>query len=395
MSRSSPRVALLLVSVGDLSGSGGTERQFTELFEHLRDREHADITLVTSSAGLAQLQATRRLQSTAGVIALDLGSRPARTKAGIAALTAKLLWEVGRNRWDVVHICQPTPSYVPMAAIVSRLPARWRPRLAMTVVDCTLAHNLRAPAPAADLYERQVVEAHRLYFNRVRLDGIYSWYRAFADSARALGLAADAEITAANYCFTDTSRFQPGDKQRQVIFAGRLSVQKRPLLFVEAVASLVQRHPAVADGWQFLIYGSGPLEPAVRQRIAELDLTSRLEVTKTADMAPVFARSKLLVSPQAYENFTSLAMLEAMAAGNAVVAADVGQTSLFVKHGDNGLLAAAETPAAFADAMAQYLMYPELHDRMAASSRRIATEVHTVKHFAADIQAFWRRLASP
>jgi glycosyltransferase involved in cell wall biosynthesis len=96
------------------------------------------------------------------------------------------------------------------------------------------------------------------------------------------------------------------------------------------------------------------------------------------------------VSTQAIENFTTLAMLEAMASGNAVIAENVGQTGEFVRHGENGLLVSPATVEAFADAMAEYLRHPERHDALAAASRSLATSVHTIEHFADDIIAFWR-----
>jgi glycosyltransferase involved in cell wall biosynthesis len=127
----------------------------------------------------------------------------------------------------------------------------------------------------------------------------------------------------------------------------------------------------------------------VRDRIETHRLGDLLTTTHAADMSPVFARSRLFVSTQAFENFTSLALLEAMAAGNAVIAANVGQTAEFVRHGENGLLTADESAQGFADAMTQYLGHPERHPRMAACSRALATEVHTIEHFAEDIRAFW------
>ena len=115
-----------------------------------------------------------------------------------------------------------------------------------------------------------------------------------------------------------------------------------------------------------------------------------VRLTHAIDLAPVLSRSRVFVSTQAVENFTSLAMLEAMAAGNVVIAGDVGQTSEFVRHGENGYLVGAATPDAFASAMADYLRHPERHAAMAAASRALVTDVHTIEHFADDIMAFWR-----
>jgi glycosyltransferase involved in cell wall biosynthesis len=135
------------------------------------------------------------------------------------------------------------------------------------------------------------------------------------------------------------------------------------------------------------------LEADTRARIEQHGLRDRLTLSKTPDMSAVFAVSKLFVSTQAYENFTSLAMLEAMAAGNAVVAENSGQTSEFVKDGGNGYALAVPASAdAFADAIADYLSHPERHDQMAAESRRLAVDVHNIDHFAADITAFWTDL---
>jgi glycosyltransferase involved in cell wall biosynthesis len=386
---SHPRVALLLVTVGDLSGSGGTERHFASLFEHLRRQAPGRVTLITATSSLRRLQQAGLLQSTEGVVAMALGERPAVTKPGILWMTLRLAWQTLCRGYDILHICQPTPSYVPFAAVVTRLPKRWRPAVALTVVDCTLTPNL-ASGTAADLYERQVVDAHRKYFKWTRLDAIYSFYRVFVSFARSRQLLPPATtIEAAKYFFCDSRRFAPGAKERLVIFAGRFSEQKRPLLFVEAIAELLKREPQLSDGWRFEMYGRGPLGDRVAARIAELGVGDRITVAHAIDMAPIVARSRLLVSTQAHENFTSLATLEAMSAGNAIVAEDLGQSAEFVRP-ENGLLVTTATPAAFADAIARYMRDPGRHDAMAAASRRLATDVHTVEHSADDILAFWR-----
>jgi glycosyltransferase involved in cell wall biosynthesis len=390
-----PRVALVLATVGDLSGSGGTERQFSDLFDFLRRRNPDRFELVTTAAAVRRLRDAGRLASSDGMVALPLGSRPAQTRLALVWLTLTLLWVTIWRRWEVVHICQPTPAYLPYVAAITWLPRAWRPRVTMTVVDCTLAHNLLAPRPPEDLYERQVVAAHQLYARWTRLDGVFSWYRAFVEAAHAVrSLPARTLLVSARYCFTDPMRFTPAPaKERLVVFAGRLSEQKRPLLFVDAVARLLERDAALAAGWRFEMYGRGVLAEAVTERIRERGLAQLIIVTHALDLSAVFARSSLLVSTQAYENFTSLAMIEAMAAGNAVIAEDVGQTSEFVRNGENGILVTGATAEAFAGAIAEFLRRPDEHGAMGQASRAIATEVHTIEHFADDIVAFWAAVA--
>jgi glycosyltransferase involved in cell wall biosynthesis len=388
-----PRVALVMIGVGDLSGSGGAERQFADVFNYFRRTGSDRVTLITARASVARLRAAGRVRDTRGIIALPLGNAPARGVINVAWMTALLLTVTLFRRFDVVHVCLPTPSYVPYAAVLTLLPRFMRPRLALNVVDCTLAHNLETGTPA-DVYEQQVVTAHRQYFRWTRLDGIYTWYRAFADVCRRKHLVTDGmTVRPARYCFTDPNRFVPGKKANVIVFAGRLSEQKRPWLFIDAAACLRQQHSALAAGWRFEMYGTGVLEPRVRELIAQHRLGDVLTLTNTPDLSPVFARTRLFVSTQALENFTSLAMLEAMAAGNAVIAEDVGQTREFVGDRDNGLLVSPATADAFADAIAEYLRHPDWHDQMAEASRGRATRVHTVEHFAEDITAFWREVA--
>lgn len=389
--RCRPRVALLLVAVGDLSSSGGAERQFSDLHAYMRESSLADVTLITARASVNRLREARRLQDSSRVIALPLGRRPAQGWLGVVWLTLAMLGVTVWHRFDIVHICLPTPSYVPFAALLSWLPKAVRPRLALNVIDCTLASNLQSDH-VADLYERQVVAAHRLYFRWVRLDGVYTWYKAFATVCRQQQLLTmNVPVRAARYCFTDPDRYVPASrKENRVLYAGRFSAQKRPLLYVDAVAALRRRHPELVREWRFEMFGGGVLERDVRDRISQHGLDDVLSLRRTPDLSDAFARSRVFVSTQALENFTSLAMLEAMAAGNVIVAEDAGQTGEFVRAGENGFLVASATAESFADALSTCLTMDASHwNAMSSSSRRLATEVHSVGNFAEDIASFW------
>ena len=377
--------------VSDLGGSGGAERLFSHLHEFLRSHQHADVTLVTAASSLRRLQAAGRLRSPTGVLTLDLGEHPGRGRMGIVRMTLQLLRVTVRRRFELVHICLPSPIYAPYAALLRLLPSSRRPKVTLTVVDCTLAHSLDEPPPPGT-YERQVLDAHRLYARWVRLDGTFAWYRAFIDAvSRRMRRARHGLMRASQFCFTEPDRFRPAStKDNVAVFAGRLSEQKRPLLFLDAVALVRSRYPDLVAGWRFEIYGRGPLQRAVSSRIADNQLADVVRFTHAIDMAPVLARSRLFISTQAFENFTSLAMLEAMAAGNAIIAEDVGQTREFVRDGENGYLVSPATPDAFAEAIARYLRQPEQHASMAVASRRLVTDVHTIEHFSDDIQTFWR-----
>jgi glycosyltransferase involved in cell wall biosynthesis len=383
-----------MVAVSDLEGSGGAERLFGQLHAFLtKHPDGAQVTLVTAASSLERLRAAGLLHDATGVVSLRLGARPGRGKPAIAWMTLRLLWATLRRGFDVVHICLPSPIYVPYVAVLGWLPDSMRPKTAINVIDCTLASSFEV-APPEGTYERQVLEAHRMYFAWARLDGVYSWYRAFVDiAARQRALAVQTLVRAGQFCFAETARFNPAAvKEDVVVWAGRLSEQKRPLLFVDAVAALRRLEPQLIEGWRFELYGKGMLADQVAERIREYGLNDVLSLSHAIDMAPIFARSRLFVSTQAIENFTSLAMLEAMAAGNGVIAENVGQTAEFVRHGENGTLVPNARPETFARAIADLIRHKSDHPRMAAASRAVATDVHTVDHFAGDIRAFWQDL---
>ena len=51
-----PRAALVMVAVGDLTASGGAERQFSDVFEYFRRAGIHDVTLITARAALTNFR---------------------------------------------------------------------------------------------------------------------------------------------------------------------------------------------------------------------------------------------------------------------------------------------------------------------------------------------------
>ena len=82
-------------------------------------------------------------------------------------------------------------------------------------------------------------------------------------------------------------------------------------------------------------------------------------------------------------------MNEAMAAGNAIISRNVGQTNLFVKHLVNGVLTDSDTAEGLASAIEYYISNPQLHEAMQNESIRLTEEVHTFENFKSQIENFW------
>lgn len=131
-----------------------------------------------------------------------------------------------------------------------------------------------------------------------------------------------------------------------VVFAGRLSPEKRPDLVLDAFRALT-RERAV----RLLILGDGPLRSQVQQRIVDEGLDGRCVLAGHVDnVFPLMATADVLVLASDYEGFGNV-LVEAMACGVQVVATDCphgpaeilagGRYGQLVPTGDAPALAAA------------------------------------------------------
>lgn len=381
------RLALVLLNAPDLSGGGGTERRFGSLYDHYQ-RTHAtryDCYFVTDERSLARLQATGRLFDERRVICMP--SFSGRSKIFRALMmTLHLVRILLRRRIDVAHFCLPRLVYLPALALLCRLPHKFRPQLTMGIVNCSMAHLLTDQHLAQCSAD---VRRHRLLFKSVTFDGIFTWYRLFKQVTSSTSiLRGDPVVYVAATSFADLDRpRRPLHRERLVVFAARMIPQKRPLMFVDAVWRA--RQLADLHGWRFAMYGQGPLEADVQHQIRRRDLGDVLHLTHSANMCSVFARSAVFVSTQDFENYPSLSMLEAMIHGNAIVARAVGDTEVFVKDGENGLLATEDTSEGIAKALVTILNAPDRLRTLGQASMHRAARVHTIDNFVTGIEGFW------
>ena len=92
------------------------------------------------------------------------------------------------------------------------------------------------------------------------------------------------------------------------------------------------------------------------------------------DVADLLASADLFVLPSLFEGLP-VSVLEAMAAGKAVIASAVAGTDEAVIHGETGLLVAPRDPAALATAVRELLDDPERRQRLgAAGAERVKRE---------------------
>jgi len=138
------------------------------------------------------------------------------------------------------------------------------------------------------------------------------------------------------------------ERSRPVVgFVGRLAPQKGPDLLVEAMALL----RAAGVEASCVVVGEGEARPALAAQVARHGLGGCVTLAGyRPDIPPVLAALDVLVLPSRYEGLP-YTLLEAMAAGCAVVASDVGGNRDLLVDGETGLLVPAGDAPALAEAL--------------------------------------------
>lgn len=106
-------------------------------------------------------------------------------------------------------------------------------------------------------------------------------------------------------------------KDIDIIGAGSLVPLKQYNIFIEVVAALAKSNPHISA----VLFGKGPEEDSLKQRISDLGLEKNLEVKGEVDHPTLMTwmnRSKVLVHPSSYEGYSTVC-LEALANGCHVV----------------------------------------------------------------------------
>jgi glycosyltransferase involved in cell wall biosynthesis len=158
-------------------------------------------------------------------------------------------------------------------------------------------------------------------------------------------------------------------RQSIVAAGGRLVRQKGFDLLLEAWAQVADGHPT----WLLRIYGDGPLEVELAARAAAPDLAGRVQLMGfTPDLPEVLHGSEVFVLSSRFEGMP-MVLLEAMAAGNAVVAFDcpTGPGQL-IRHEHNGLLVPPTSVDDLAAALQRVLADQALRRDLGRNARRRA-----------------------
>lgn len=159
-----------------------------------------------------------------------------------------------------------------------------------------------------------------------------------------------------------------------VLAVSRLSREKGVDLLLAAAERVAEQRP----GTTIAVAGTGPEEERLRRRCDELSLTRTVSFLGVRhDVSELLRRAAVFVSPSR-EEAAPLAVLEAMAAGAAVVATAVGGTPEVVKDGETGILVHPDS-GDLAAGLLRLLSDSELRCRLGSAARAAVLREHTLQ----------------
>ena len=160
-------------------------------------------------------------------------------------------------------------------------------------------------------------------------------------------------------------------RERTIVGVGRLSTEKGFDLLLHAFARVA---PAFPD-WELTILGEGPLRGELESLAESLGIAGRVAMPgNVASPECVLRTASVFVLPSRFEGFPN-ALIEAMASGCAVIAADCPSGPRhIVRDQDNGLLVAPESPAALGDALLRLLRDATERERLGRAAESVLLE---------------------
>ncbi|MDB4916604.1 MAG: hypothetical protein JWM95_4248 [Gemmatimonadetes bacterium] len=312
--------------------------------------EDRDVTLITLDSRQADFYA---LDARVDRISLDLLDAAVSRLAGLPALlkrVARLSLAIESSKPDVVV------SFMDKTNILAAFAGS---RVGIPVFVCERAH-----APSQPLPFPWSILRHFAYRQAARIvvqsKELVQWASGFGGREKVVvipnPLAPQFAVSGPTASIRDDT----------IVGVGRLSHEKGFDLLVRAFARARPAHPA----WRLVIYGEGPEREALQRLARSLAVEGSFELPGvTQNICAVFSAAGLFVLPSRREGFPN-ALVEAMASGCAVIAADclTGPREI-ITDGEDGVLVAANDVDALALSLTRLMTQPALRTHLGAAAQ--------------------------
>lgn len=346
-------LTLLIVNPMGSNGWGGVERWLMDLSLGLRDRGHTMLMVGRPASQWVERSREHGFEAWEQPLRADFHLTQARDISrliqdrGVDAVLTKLHRGI-RVSGFAAKLAGSPPVIAFMGLVETRRGLRYRMTYELFLDRVvTLSQRMADQIAVRGALESDTVEVIPY---GVRPDAYVAEAGARERLRRSLGLADDAPVALA---------------------LGRLNMQKRFDLLLQAFAEVRERLPQA----RLLIAGTGKLEPNLRAKHERLGLGESVQFLGfRRDVGDLLSAADLLVLSSDDEGLPHV-ILEAMAAGRAVVSTRVGSVDDLVDDGRTGLLIPRRDPAALRDALVETLGDRERLRAMGRAGReRVVTE---------------------
>ncbi len=178
--------------------------------------------------------------------------------------------------------------------------------------------------------------------------------------------------------FIDTSQFESRETEEEeyIVTCGRISPQKQPTLFNEIALQMPDQ--------QFLWIGDGPLRDTLTaENITVTGLVPRTEAIEKVKKAMIYIQTSL------WEGMP-VSILEAMAAGRAVVASDIVGNRDLITDGVTGNLCEAHHADAFVERIKEFISSEKLRKERGNAAADHVMKNHSLKSAVASYERLYR-----
>ncbi|MCX6552121.1 MAG: glycosyltransferase [Acidobacteria bacterium] len=176
-----------------------------------------------------------------------------------------------------------------------------------------------------------------------------------------------------------------------VASAGRLSPEKGFGVFIDAAALVAERRP----GTCFVLFGEGPLRPALEQRVRDRGLEGRFVMAGFRDDLRRFLPNLDVAVMSSFTEGLPVFLLEAAAAQVPVVATSVGGVPEVIDEGRTGHLVPAGDARGLADGIVSLADNPAQRDAMGQAARARARTQFSFPAMGRAYHDLFRRVARP
>jgi len=173
-----------------------------------------------------------------------------------------------------------------------------------------------------------------------------------------------------------------------VIAVGRLEPEKNYELLIQAIDQLRSCFPSI----RCLLVGDGTRREALARLVDSLEITGHVKFAGARnDVADLLGAASVFVLPSLKEGLP-ISLLEAMAAGRAIVATSVGGIPETIRSGESGLLVPSGDADALAAAIARLLVDEELRARLGKAAATDAEREYDIENVVGRIEDLYEWL---